>query len=108
MKLSTVTAVGLLVGFAGLVMAQALKGPVSDAPFTEKWWPSKWGAEDRAGSANHTKNSANIKRPGDGQAVQVHHHRQVLPPRGAGLRRHQLSIPGTPTGRSAERHGVPR
>ena len=62
MKLSTVTAVGLLVGFAGLVMAQALKGPVSYAPFTEKWWPSKWGADDRAGSANHTKNSANIKR----------------------------------------------
>ena len=62
MKLSTVTAVGLLVGFAGLVMAQALKGPVSDAPCTEKWWPSKWGADDKAGSANHTKNSANIQR----------------------------------------------
>src|SRR4029453_1224775 len=62
MKLSTLTGVVLVVGVAGLVFAQSLKGPVNDAPFTEKWWPSKWGADDKAGSANHTKNSANIRR----------------------------------------------
>ena len=61
MKLSSIAGVALA-GFAGLVVAQALKGPVNDAPFTEKWWPSKWGADDKAGSANHTKNSNNIKR----------------------------------------------
>src|SRR5262245_33967010 len=61
MKLSTIVGVALA-GSAGLVLAQALKGPVNDAPFTEKWWPSKWGADDKAGSANHTKDSNNIKR----------------------------------------------
>ena len=101
MRLSTVTAVGLLAGFAGLVMAQALKGPVSDAPFTEKWWPSKWGADDRAGSANHTKNSANIKRAMSTvkqfKAITIgkYYHREAP---AFGARGWQLSIPGTPTG----------
>jgi kynurenine formamidase len=101
MKLSTVTAVGLLAGFAGLVMAQALKGPVSDAPFTEKWWPSKWGADDRAGSANHTKNPANIKRAMSAvkqyKAITIgkYYHREAP---AFGARGFQLSIPGTPTG----------
>src|SRR6266850_5080769 len=101
MKLSTVTAVGLLAGFAGLVMAQALKGPVSDAPFTEKWWPSKWGADDRAGSANHTKNSANIKRAlatvkqFKSITIGKYYHREAP---AFGARGFQLSIPGTPTG----------
>ena len=50
----------------GLAFAQegtrhhALKGPIDDAALT--WAPSKWGADDRIGSANHTKNSANIAR----------------------------------------------
>ena len=52
-------AVAALAGFA---VAQTLKGPVSDKPIDEKWAPSKWGANDWAGSANHTKNSANIMR----------------------------------------------
>ena len=51
-----------LLGLAALAVAQTLKGPVSDKPLDEKWAPSKWGASDRAGSANHTKNSANIAR----------------------------------------------
>ena len=34
---------------------------VSDKPFQENWAPSKWGKDDSAGSANHTKNPANIK-----------------------------------------------
>jgi hypothetical protein len=52
----------LLLSAAALAGAQTLKGPVSDKPIDEKWAPSKWGANDRAGSANHTKNSANIAR----------------------------------------------
>jgi hypothetical protein len=52
----------LLLAFAALAVAQTLKGPVSDKPLDEKWAPSKWGTNDRASSANHTKNSANITR----------------------------------------------
>ncbi len=51
-----------MAALAGFAVAQTLKGPVSDKPIDEKWAPSKWGATDRAGSANHTKNSANIQR----------------------------------------------
>jgi hypothetical protein len=56
-----VVAVSVL-ALTGFAVAQTLKGPVSDKPFDEKWAPTKWGANDRAGSANHTKNSANIAR----------------------------------------------
>jgi len=42
--------------------ATATFAQVSDKPFQENWAPSKWGKDDAAGSANHTKNSANIKR----------------------------------------------
>jgi kynurenine formamidase len=35
---------------------------VSEKPFQEKWAPSKWGKDDSAGSANHTKNPENVKR----------------------------------------------
>src|SRR4029453_9232463 len=49
----------LLLAVAALAVAQTLKGPVSDKPIDEKWAPSKGGARDRGGPANHTKNSAN-------------------------------------------------
>jgi len=52
----------MLVAFAAPATPQTLQGPVSDKPLDEKWAPSKWGAQDRAGSANHTTNSANIAR----------------------------------------------
>jgi kynurenine formamidase len=100
MKLSTIAGV-TLAGFAGLVVAQALKGPVNDAPFTEKWWPSKWGAEDKAGSANHTKSSANIKRAlatvkqNKSITIGKYYHREAP---AFGPRGWQLTIPGTPTG----------
>ena len=41
--------------------AQTLQGPTSEKPYMEKWAPSKWGADDRAGSSNHTKDPANVK-----------------------------------------------
>src|SRR5262247_3192144 len=100
MKLSSM-AVVVLAGFVGVVMAQALKGPVNDAPFTEKWWPSKWGADDKAGSANHTKNSANIKRAlatvkqYKSITIGKYYHREIP---AFGPRGWQMTIPGTPTG----------
>src|SRR5262245_18794828 len=100
MKLSSIVGVALA-GLAGSVMAQPLKGPVNDAPFTEKWWPSKWGADDKAGSANHTKNPANIKRAlatvKQNKAIVIgnYYHREAP---AFGPRGWNLTIPGTPTG----------
>ena len=91
----------LLAGAAGLASAQALKGPVNDAPLNEKWWPSKWGADDKAGSANHTKNPANIKRAFEvvkqykSITIGKYYHRDAP---AFGPRGWQLTIPGTPTG----------
>ena len=71
----------MLLAFAHPALAQALKGPVSDKPLTEKWAPSKWGANDRAGSANHTKTPrTSSEGAGHGQAEQVAHDGEVLPP----------------------------
>src|SRR5262252_6587600 len=81
--------------------AQTLKGPVSDKPLDEKWAPSKWGATDRAGSANHTNNSANIARAlatiKQNKAITIgkYYHREAP---AFGARGWQMSIPGTPTG----------
>lgn len=102
MRLTIVAAAvaALCVG-AGGVFAQTLKGPVDDSPITEKWFPTKWGAEDKAGSANHTKNSANVKRALDtvkkykALTVGKYYHREAP---GFGVRSWNLSIPGTPTG----------
>jgi hypothetical protein len=59
----TVIAGALALGFAATsATAQTLKFPVNDAPITEKWFPTKWGADDKAGSANHVKNAASMKR----------------------------------------------
>lgn len=57
-----VIAVAVLFAFIGFAVAQTVPGPTSEKPFDEKWAPSKWGATDRAGSANHTNNSAMIAR----------------------------------------------
>jgi len=51
MKLSIISGVVLAL-FAGSAMAQTLKGPVDDAALS--WGPTQWGADDKAGSANHT------------------------------------------------------
>jgi hypothetical protein len=91
----------LLLAFAALAVAQTLKGPVSDKPLSEKWAPAKWGANDRAGSANHTKNSANIARAlatvkqNKSITIGKYYHREAP---AFGARGWQMSIPGTPTG----------
>jgi len=93
--------VGVLAAFAGAAMAQTLKGPVDDSPITENWAPSKWGADDKAGSANHTKNPANIKRAlgtikqNKSITIGKFYHREAP---AFGPRSWNLTIPGTPTG----------
>ena len=98
----TVIAGALALGFAATsATAQTLKGPVDDSPITENWFPTKWGAEDRAGSSNHTKNPANIKRAlatikqFKALTVGKYYHREAP---AFGARSWQMSIPGTPTG----------
>ena len=95
-----VTAAAVLAASA-TIGAQTLPGPVNDRPLTEGWAPSKWGADDRAGSSNHTTTSANVKRAL--AAVEqfkvltvgkfYHSEAPAFGPRGW-----QLTIPGTPTG----------
>jgi len=93
-----VAAVCLGVGSAA---AQTLKGPVNDKPLTENWAPSKWGKDDSAGSANHTKNPDNIKRALSfvkqykSITIGKFYHREAP---AFGPRGWQMTIPGTPTG----------
>ena len=102
MKLSIIAAAvaALCVG-SGAAMAQTLKGPVDDSPINEKWFPSKWGAEDRAGSSNHTKNPANVRKAlatikqYKVLTVGKYYHREAP---AFGPRIWNLTIPGTPTG----------
>ncbi|MGH8677673.1 MAG: hypothetical protein ACREUQ_04900, partial [Burkholderiales bacterium] len=102
MKLKIIAAAvaALCVG-SGAAMAQTLKGPVDDSPITENWFPTKWGAEDRAGSSNHTKNSANIRRAlaavkqFKALTVGKYYHREAP---AFGARVWTMVIPGTPTG----------
>jgi kynurenine formamidase len=74
---------------------------VSEKPYEENWAPSKWGADDKAGSSNHTKNSANIKRALStvkqykSITIGKYYHREAP---AFGARSWQMSIPGTPTG----------
>ena len=98
MKLSIIAGVVLAL-FAGSAMAQTLKGPIDDSALS--WGPSQWGKDDRAGSANHTKNSANIKRALStvkqykSITIGKYYHREAP---AFGPRGWQMTIPGTPTG----------
>jgi kynurenine formamidase len=99
-KLSIIAgAVGALCIAAGAVNAQALKGPIDDAALG--WAPSKWGKDDRAGSSNHTKNSANVKKAlatvKQFKTITIgkYYHREAP---AFGPRGWNMWIPGTPTG----------
>jgi len=50
--LQSIVAAGAFV-LGAAVSGQALA--VNDAPLTEQWAPSEWGADDKAGSVNRTK-----------------------------------------------------
>ena len=98
-KLTIIAATVGALCFAGSASAQVLKGPIDDAALS--WATPQWGKDDRAGSANHTKNSANIKRALStvkqykSITIGKYYHReaQAFGPRGW-----QMTIPGTPTG----------
>jgi kynurenine formamidase len=96
-----VIALAVVLAFVGFAVAQTVPGPTSEKPFDEKWAPSKWGATDRAGSANHTNNSAMIARAlatiKQNKAITIgkYYHREAP---AFGARGWQMSIPGTPTG----------
>ena len=96
-----VITLAVLLALVGFAAAQTVPGPTSDKPFDEKWAPSKWGATDRAGSANHTNNSAMIARAlatvKQNKAITIgkYYHREAP---AFGPRGWQMSIPGTPTG----------
>ena len=102
MRLSIIAmaAAALCVG-AGSAAAQTLKGPVSDKPITENWAPSKWGADDKAGSANYTKDPAQVKKAlsliKQYKVITIgkYYHREAP---AFGPRGWQMTIPGTPTG----------
>jgi kynurenine formamidase len=103
--IAVATAVGGLCFGSTAAMAGAtdpLDGPVNDAPITEKWAPSKfWGPGDRAGSANHTRNPANVKRALSrvkqfkSLTIGKFYHREAP---AFGPRIWNMVIPGTPTG----------
>src|SRR6476469_7914139 len=100
--MNKLTAIAAAVGalcFAGTASAQALKGPMDDSALS--WETPEWGKEDRAGSANHTKNPANIKRAlatvkqFKSITIGKYYHREAP---AFGPRGWNMTIPGTPTG----------
>ncbi len=98
-KLTVIAAAVGALCFAASASAQTLKGPIDDSALS--WGPSQWGKDDRAGSANHTKNSNNIKRAlatvkqFKSITIGKYYHREAP---AFGPRGWQMTIPGTPTG----------
>ena len=98
MRLS-IMAGALAAVFAGSASAQMMAGATDDNALS--WGNSKWGAGDKAGSSNHTKNPANIKRAlstikqNKSITIGKYYHREAP---AFGPRGWQMSIPGTPTG----------
>jgi kynurenine formamidase len=103
MKRSVIAAAvgGALLAFGSVAMAghTALPGPIDDSALS--WGPSKWGKDDRAGSSNHTKNPANIKKAlatikqNKSITIGKFFHREAP---AFGPRSWSMYIPGTPTG----------
>ena len=100
--MNKITIIAATVGalcFAGSASAQVLKGPIDDSALS--WETPEWGKDDRAGSANHTKNPANIKRALStikqfkSITIGKYYHREAP---AFGPRGWQMTIPGTPTG----------
>lgn len=97
-RLTLAAAVGsALLMFGTGAMAQALNGPHDDSD-----WPANpWGADDKAGSANHTKDPAQIKKALSlvkqykSITIGKYYHREAP---AFGPRSWSMYIPGTPTG----------
>ena len=66
----------------------------------EKWWPSKWGADDQAGASNHITPQKVLdaaKWIKDGKIYKLGRNYESAMPL-FGKRSFQLRIPGSPTG----------
>src|ERR687896_1742444 len=92
-------AVGMLcLGFAQGALAQDQQ--VNDKPLEENWWPTEWGADDKAGSVNRTTPEMVMKAVGlvkQGKTATLgKYYASDIPFFGA--RGFSLHIPGTPTG----------
>ena len=100
-----------LVGVATLALSIGLgfsgpAGAVNDKPFSEKWAPSEWGKDDKAGSVNRTtaamvlKAAKLVKRGKVATLGKVY--QQDAP--AFGSRGWRMTIPGLPTGGPFGKH----
>ena len=99
----TLAKISLLGGMAlamGYTAAFADEPPMSDKPFAEKWWPTEWGADDKAGAINRVtpdKVMKALKLVKQGKSATLGKtYSKDIP--GFGVRGWQMTIPGTPTG----------
>jgi kynurenine formamidase len=98
----TIIAGAVMAALAGPAMAgdpMIIQGVMDDNALS--WGNSKWGAGDRAGSSNHTKNPANIKRAlstiKQNKSVTIGKYYHSEAP-AFGPRLWRMWIPGTPVG----------
>ena len=87
-------------GLAPITAAQAADAPTLPKLSPDKWWPSKWGAEDQAGASNHitpAKVLEAAKWIKDGKIYKIGHNYDSKMPL-FGARAFTLRIPGSPTG----------
>jgi len=96
MRLNPLLTLGLIAA-SGAAFGQA---KVNDAPLTEKWAPTEWGADDKAGSVNRITPQSVLKAVGlvkQGKTATLGKvYAQDAP--GFGSRGWRLTIPGLPTG----------
>ncbi|PYO36762.1 MAG: hypothetical protein DMD86_04180, partial [Candidatus Rokuibacteriota bacterium] len=99
-KISVIALIG-----AGVLVSATFLGaqgpvPVNDKPLTERWAPSEWGPNDKAGSINRITPQVvmkAIKLVKQGKTATLgKYYASDIPVFGA--RSWTLSIPGTPTG----------
>jgi hypothetical protein len=94
-KLSLATAAGAL-----LLVGTAAKAQVNDAPITEKWFPTEFGADDKAGAISRITPDVIMKavklvKKGKSATLGKYYHSSIP---GFGARSWNMQIPGTPTG----------
>jgi kynurenine formamidase len=94
-----VVLVGALVGVT-IMDAQMPAQPVSDKPFSERWAPTEWGPNDKAGAVNRTTpaivlRAVRLVKQGKTATLGKLYHSSVP---AFGPRGWSMTIPGTPTG----------
>jgi len=96
-------------GIAAAVAIAALAGPAmagNDKPFTEKWAPSEWGPDDKAGAVNRTTPAMVLKAAKlikKGKVATLGKIYQQDAP-AFGSRGWRMVIPGLPTGGTFGKH----